>query len=224
MECKEKIKLPRWAAIISVLLLAIGFIAALINNDTSEDVDAELSPLWILFFPQKLADEEIVETADIPPADVLAFEDENLQPEGVETSKNIREKKKVEFTAPLYGRISSDFGYRQHPVGGNRHFHTGIDIAAPEGTPVRAAAEGKVIFVGKRGGSGNCVILRHYDGYRSYYLHLSKIKVKRGEWVDRGDLIGWVGSTGVSTGPHLHFEIRKNGKPRDPLKLVKLQK
>lgn len=224
MECKDKIKLPRWAAIISALLLAIGFIAAVINNDTSEDVDTELSPLLTLFFPRNLADEKMVEAADTPPSDVLVFEDEYLQPEGIEISKSIREKKKVEFTSPLNGRISSEFGYRQHPVGGNRHFHTGIDIAAPEGTPVRAAAEGKVIFAGKRGGSGNCVILRHYDGYRSYYLHMSKVKVKRGEWVDKGELIGWVGSTGISTGPHLHFEIRKNGKPRDPLKLIKLQK
>ncbi len=107
---------------------------------------------------------------------------------------------------PTYGVISSPFGWRRHPITKQMSFHSGIDIAAPEGTPVFASAPGTVIFAGEKSGYGLLVEVKgSKETFR--YAHLSKITVYVGQRVDRGTLIGRVGSTGVSTGPHLHFEI-----------------
>jgi len=110
------------------------------------------------------------------------------------------------------GVITSRYGAR------GREFHGGIDIAAPTGTPVRAADDGRVIFAGWRGGYGKCVILEHGNGSATLYGHLSQIMVKEGQKVAKGRTIGLVGSTGKSTGPHLHFEIMQGGVKRNPLK------
>jgi murein DD-endopeptidase MepM/ murein hydrolase activator NlpD len=121
------------------------------------------------------------------------------------------------FLLPLRGPFTSRFGLRAHPLFGRRHFHTGVDIAAPRGTPVRAAADGTVLYAGWYGGYGKLVVLDHGQGTSTLYGHLSQILVTSGQRVARGQLIGRVGSTGYSTGPHLHFEIRQNGRPVDPL-------
>ncbi|XHX79600.1 MAG: peptidoglycan DD-metalloendopeptidase family protein [Stenomitos frigidus ULC029] len=106
--------------------------------------------------------------------------------------------------------ITSRFGWRVHPIRGNRRFHNGIDIGAPMGTPVLAAASGKVALSDQLGGYGLTVILSHQDNTReTLYAHLSALMVKPGQWVEKGDVIGQVGSTGLSTGPHLHFELRQ---------------
>jgi murein DD-endopeptidase MepM/ murein hydrolase activator NlpD len=118
---------------------------------------------------------------------------------------------------PLRGPLTSRFGYRRHPLFGRRHFHAGIDIAAPRGTPVRAAAAGTVIFAGWYGGYGKLVILDHGEGASTLYGHLSAILVAAGARVARDQVIGQVGSTGYATGPHLHFEVRQGGRPVDPL-------
>ncbi|SEA76418.1 Membrane proteins related to metalloendopeptidases [Thiothrix caldifontis] len=119
------------------------------------------------------------------------------------------------------GRISSEFGMRTHPVHGDRRMHAGIDIAAPNGTAVSSTAAGVVKFAGEKGGYGNVVILDHGNGVETRYAHLSSMSVKAGDVVADGDLVGKVGSTGTSTGNHLHYEVREDDKPVDPQKYLK---
>ncbi len=115
-------------------------------------------------------------------------------------------------------RFSSPFGWRIHPIFHVLKFHTGIDITAHKGTPVYATGDGIIVRADySSGGYGNIIIISHGFGYESYYAHLSKILVKPGQKVKRGDLIGLVGNTGRSTAPHLHYEIRINGKPVNPV-------
>jgi murein DD-endopeptidase MepM/ murein hydrolase activator NlpD len=118
---------------------------------------------------------------------------------------------------PARGALSSGFGLRRHPIFGVVRMHNGVDIAAPWGTPVRAAAPGTVLFAGWFGGYGKLVVLDHGGGVTTLYGHLSSIGVVVGQRVALGQVIGRVGSTGYSTGPHLHFEIRVDGRPVDPL-------
>lgn len=120
------------------------------------------------------------------------------------------------FLWPARGVFTSGFGYRRHPIFGIRRLHTGQDIAAPRGAPVLAAADGRVMYTGWFGGYGKIVILDHGDGVSTLYAHLSAILVRSGAAVRRGQPIGRVGSTGYSTGPHVHFEIRINGRPINP--------
>lgn len=123
------------------------------------------------------------------------------------------------FGDPLghWEKINSPFGVRVDPLTGDVRHHGGVDLHAKYGDPVYAAAGGRVTFTGVSGGYGNLIIVAHGNGYNTYYGHLSKIYVKTGQKVHRGSLIGRVGATGRVTGPHLHFEIRENGKPQDPL-------
>ena len=118
---------------------------------------------------------------------------------------------------PAVGEVVSGFGPRIHPIFGVRRNHNGIDIDGDTGDPVRAVLVGEVIIAGWRNGFGNTVVLNHFDGYTTLYAHLSRISVSVGQEVDHGERIGSVGSTGWSTGPHLHFEIRINGKAVDPM-------
>ncbi|MBV8490576.1 MAG: peptidoglycan DD-metalloendopeptidase family protein [Candidatus Eremiobacteraeota bacterium] len=120
------------------------------------------------------------------------------------------------FSWPVTGTITSPFGWRSNPFRGSPEFHQGLDIAAPTGTTVTAAASGTVIMAQWYGGYGNYILIDHGGGYSSGYGHLSQIYVSNGQSVTRGQAIGAVGSTGQSTGPHLHFEIRMEGKPVDP--------
>lgn len=120
------------------------------------------------------------------------------------------------FLYPLQGRLSSYFGWRNISVGGNR-FHGGIDLAAPTGTPITASRDGVVNRQGWIGAYGYAVYLDHGDGSQTRYAHLSRIDVQTGQTVRQGDRIGLVGSSGASTGPHLHFEVRFAGRAVDPL-------
>lgn len=117
---------------------------------------------------------------------------------------------------PVDGQVSSFYGYREHPKTGSRDFHGGLDIAASPGLSVRATADGIVSFAGWSGGSGNLVALEHGHGFSTYYAHNRQVMVKAGQKVKRGDILSSVGSTGNSTGPHLHYEVWKDGKSLDP--------
>jgi len=121
------------------------------------------------------------------------------------------------FMWPVAGRIKSGFGYRIHPIFGTRRFHSGIDIAAPYGTLVKAADGGQVVQAGYFGGYGYSIMVYHGGGFATWYAHLSSIRVSVGQFVERGQVIGLVGSTGWATGPHLHFEVRINGAAQNPL-------
>ena len=115
-------------------------------------------------------------------------------------------------------RIASGFGYRIHPIYKTLRMHEGIDFTAPVGTPIYATGDGKVERLkGNMGGYGNVVVINHGYGYETLYAHLSKVIVRPGHTVKRGEIIGYVGNTGRSTGPHLHYEVRKNQKPINPI-------
>jgi len=120
------------------------------------------------------------------------------------------------FALPVVGRPTSGYGERIDPIHHTRSVHPGFDLAAPTGTRVGAAAAGEVVHAGPAGTYGNLVTIRHEDGFETRYAHLSAVDVKVGQRVEVGTEIGAVGSTGHSTGPHLHFEIRKGGKALDP--------
>ena len=117
---------------------------------------------------------------------------------------------------PVYDMVTDWFGWRTHPVTGVWHLHDGIDINAPTGTPVAAVASGTVTTAGWLGGYGYAVKVDHGDGIMTMYAHLSEVAVSPGEWVDTGDIIGYSGNTGNSTGPHLHFTVLVWGEPVDP--------
>ncbi|MBR6081635.1 MAG: M23 family metallopeptidase [Salinivirgaceae bacterium] len=119
-----------------------------------------------------------------------------------------------------YSRISSPFGERIHPVYGRKSFHKGVDLAAPNGTPIYATADGIVAFAGVCNGYGNFIKLNHQNGYKTGYAHMSRMVVSSGAKVRKGDLIGYVGSTGTSTGNHLHYEVYYNDQLTDPAKTL----
>ncbi len=115
-------------------------------------------------------------------------------------------------------RIASGFGYRIDPVYKTVKMHAGLDFAAPQGTPIYASADGTIKIAGNNGnGYGNYVVVNHGYGYETLYGHMVKVKAKPGQKVKRGEVIGWVGNTGKSTGPHLHYEVHKNGNKLDPV-------
>lgn len=118
---------------------------------------------------------------------------------------------------PVSGPITSPFGYRVHPILGTSRFHSGLDFGVGHGTPILAADNGLVIHSGWYGGYGNTIILDHGSGWTTLYAHASSLNASQGQSVKRGQTVSFVGSTGMSTGPHLHFEVRYQGNPIDPL-------
>ncbi len=118
---------------------------------------------------------------------------------------------------PVHGRLTSGFGERFHPILGYVRFHKGVDLAASLGTPIVAAADGRVVSAGWHGGYGRQVAIAHAGGVETTYGHMSQIAAYAGEMVHQGQVIGYVGSSGLSTGPHLHFEVTRNGQPVNPM-------
>ena len=172
---------------------------------------------------------EIVDTGEI------IFANLNLQNSDLQLYKYEYEKNKIDYfdengksikktlmKTPINGaRLSSSFGNRKHPILGYTKMHTGTDFAAPMGTPIMASGDGKVMKAGWCGGGGNCVKIKHNNTYQTVYAHMSKFGsgIKRGVRVKQGQVIGYVGSTGLSTGPHLHYEVIENGKKINSQKL-----
>uniref|UniRef100_UPI003F4C6B7D peptidoglycan DD-metalloendopeptidase family protein n=1 Tax=Brachyspira catarrhinii TaxID=2528966 RepID=UPI003F4C6B7D len=180
--------------------------------------------------------EEIAERYDVSLNRVLAF-NKISDPSNIEVGDDIFlpgakytlderiDKFGQMFSIPTtITRISSVFGYRIHPITGVRTKHMGVDIPGRLNTPVYAARKGKVIFAGYSGGYGNLVIVRHDKGYTTYYGHLNSITTKAGATVGVGVMIGRMGSTGRSTGSHLHFEVRRNGVALNPADFIPIKK
>jgi len=128
---------------------------------------------------------------------------------------------KLGFPLQSYTRMSSPYGNRTSPFGNRTEFHTGMDYAAPSGTNILAAEDGYVISAGVRGGYGNTVIIDHGNGLSTLYAHASKLLCSPGDVVNKGEVVAKVGSTGYSTGPHLHFEVRVNGAHTDPINYLR---
>jgi len=122
---------------------------------------------------------------------------------------------------PLSAQITSPFGWRKHPIFGVRRFHTGIDLAGPNHSAIRAADSGNVLYTGWYGGYGKVVIISHGKGMATLYAHMCKVATEVGANVCKGDIVGYEGTTGFSTGPHLHFEVRYNGVPNNPLNYLR---
>jgi murein DD-endopeptidase MepM/ murein hydrolase activator NlpD len=124
------------------------------------------------------------------------------------------------FIKPVSSRVTSQFGWRISPITGERHFHAALDLAGSIGTTVKAAMDGTVSTVGFNPTFGKFVIISHDGGYQSMYAHLSAVSIRQGERVNQGGKIGEVGNTGLTTGPHLHFAVYKNGRAVNPLELL----
>lgn len=163
----------------------------------------------------------IFNTLNVISARILSQEKSYKEIEGM-----LRNKEKLLASTPAIQpvankdlkRVASGFGSRIDPVYKTIKFHAGLDFAAPQGTPIYATADGRVTTAGNTGnGFGNHVEINHGYGYETLYGHMFRIKVRSGQVVKRGEVIGWVGSTGKSTGPHLHYEVHKGGRPLDPI-------
>jgi len=121
---------------------------------------------------------------------------------------------------PIDGaRLSSGFGRRKHPILGYTKMHKGLDFAAPRGTPIYAAGNGTIQYAGRKGAYGNFVLIRHNANYSTAYAHMKRVNTAMGRRVKQGQIIGYVGTTGRSTGPHLHYEIRRSGRQVNPFKV-----
>jgi len=164
---------------------------------------------------RKLVKAEVVSINGIVESTNVVGEEVLEEPKEAVVLRGTKERPRTlaygEFIVPSRGTISSSFGQRWSST------HTGIDIAVSRGTPIKAADGGLVTFAGWNGGYGNLIIIDHENGFVTYYAHCNSISVKKGQRVARGETIGTVGSTGNATGPHLHFEVRKNGVPVNPL-------
>jgi len=135
----------------------------------------------------------------------------------VQAGQRLAPRKKRMFKAPVGAPVSSGFGTRVHPILGDVRMHTGIDYAAGMAAPIKAAGSGIVVWAGPRGGYGNAVIIDHRNGLATLYAHQSRVNATVGQKVSTGQVIGFVGQSGMATGPHLHFEVRELGTPVDPV-------
>lgn len=122
-----------------------------------------------------------------------------------------------QFMWPCNGPITSYYGWRTHPIFGTTKYHSGMDIAVDSGTPIHAADSGTIVYSGWLGGYGNCVMIDHGGGLVTLYAHNSALNVGEGQYVSKGAVVAYAGSTGYSTGPHCHFEVRLHGELTEPL-------
>ena len=193
-----------------------GILHTVVKNETLEDIAIRY----------QVGLSVIISANSIQDPDFIQANTDLFLPGAKLTNRQVRERLKRRLTGktvnprfilPVKGRMSDGYGYRIHPVLKRRRLHKGLDIAAKTGTNVRASASGRVAFSGVMGGYGNLVILEHVGGYETRYAHNARILVREGQHVRQGQKIAQVGSTGLSTGPHLHFEIRKGQKVLNPI-------
>ena len=168
--------------------------------------------------------ETLMQANDLTPSSTIFAGGRILIP-GVTTSfwnntLNLSHGTPARFIWPLEAEVVSEYGMRVHPVLGVREHHDGIDLDVPEGTAVHAAASGKVFFYGEQPGYGNVLIIEHEGGFYSLYGHLSDSFVFAGQYVEMGQVVAQSGNTGISSGPHLHFELRNGNYPIDPLRYL----
>ena len=194
-----------------------GILHTVLKNETLEDI--------ALRYQVDLS--TIISANDIVDPDFIQANTDLFLPEAKLTNRQVREGLRRRLTGkninprfilPVRGRMSDGYGYRIHPVLKRRRLHKGLDISAKSGTNVRASANGQVTFSDVMGGYGKLVIIQHVGGYETRYAHNSKLLVNKGDRVRQGQKIAQVGSTGLSTGPHLHFEIRKGQMVLNPRK------
>ncbi len=209
----------------------MGYLSTKFDMFTFEDIKAELERIFGLQYTltREVITEDhsiiLVTTLTVKPLSEVIEENlapgEQLDRYGVymQTYGN-RQSFDNPFDFPWLSYVTSGFGWRVHPISGEKSQHTGIDIAVPEGTAIRACQNGRVVSVGENGGYGLCVVIEDAKGYRSLYGHCSGISVSAGQEVRRGDVIAAVGSTGDSTGPHLHLETMLNGEYLNPYYFV----
>jgi len=162
---------------------------------------------------------DISDAIDVTDNVIRKFEFEKIQYEEIssklKTNKNLFES--IPAIVPADGQFSSEsFGMRLHPILGINKMHSGIDIITDIGTPVKASGKGKVVFIGIKGGYGLAVEIDHGFGYQTVYAHLSSVNVKEGQSVNRNQLIAKSGNSGLSSGPHLHYEVLHNGQNLNP--------
>ncbi|MBN2653777.1 MAG: M23 family metallopeptidase [Nitrospirae bacterium] len=156
----------------------------------------------------------------------LLKEQMKLSVENAKAVSDYLDKQKNIFLAtpsgwPINGTVTSEYGKRVSPIHGVQEFHSGIDISAPSGTPIKATADGVVTFSGFNAGNGNLVVIEHGLGYKTFYAHNSVNKVEPGKRVKRGNVVALVGSTGNTTGPHLHYEVWRNDTHKNPRIFIK---
>ena len=170
----------------------------------------------------KISLKELLDVNDLT-SEVLQAGQQLFLPRAALDQKTLKTAMGDRFILPISAKFrwSSPFGWREDPIAHVRSFHTGTDMACPTGTPILASMSGKVITTGVNRVYGNYVIIDHGNGYQTLYAHMSKIIAQKGQWVSQGTRIGLVGSTGYSTGPHLHFTVYKNGKMVNPLSVLK---
>ncbi len=208
--------------------IAMGM-AEIFSNDIDFNRDLRKGDTFAVVYEILEADNEALETGRILAA---SFTNKGTRLNAIWFEQNGRgdyydlngvSTRRFYLASPMeFSRVTSSFSKRRfHPVLKINRPHLGVDYGAPTGTPVRTVGDGRVVFAGRRGGYGNVIEIRHDSQSTTVYAHLSRIFVKRGQRVERGERIGAVGSTGVSTGPHLHFEHRVNGVHKDPSQMAK---
>lgn len=180
------------------------------TNDTLENIAAKYN-----ISPDRIAELNGISAGAVESGMKLFLPDARL------SNIALREINGDLFTWPIRGWITSWFGWRNDPFTGLRSFHTGLDIGAAQGTSIRAAMEGSVSAIGYSVVSGNYIVLAHHSGYSTMYAHLSSVAVRTGQRVSTSTVIGAVGSTGYSTGPHLHFTVQKHGRLVNPMTLLR---
>lgn len=212
------------------LAIAILGLSTILSNPAFAETAAASITTEIAAEPAQTESQQ-VESIDYsrPQADEFAFnsggpeEDNEADGENTELENSLRQLQRTSSPANLptmwahLGKINNEFGFRRNPFGGRAYeFHPGMDIDGERGDPIAAPANGTIISAGYKGGYGNMVEIDHGNGLVTRYGHMSKVEASAGDTIQRGQLIGYVGSTGRSTGPHLHYELRLNDKPINP--------